>query len=354
MDFPEEGDGCAKFVLQASNFKVFHKAINAIAKISTTLSVEPTKQGSLLVAFKSANFTEKTHIQVDMRIHPEKDNFIMEMLLVNDVKRLYRVRVCDNKRQMPKKLSADKAKMANKLGCSPDTLLPIIEQMRNKSDELVVHAQRERIHFKNYQRDGAEKRTKLISEATWMSAQFNSMNIRRETEINFSAKEFKAILSFASQQGANVTLYFDQPSKGPSSVKMKSMSPKLPIIERGLSATPPPSRRHSMNVTANRVSAMRLNSSKSPAAEQSAFPCISPDWVPDNNDLAMETDFGAVNQPLDDDADRIPASPERPPPNKRDKKYRNFMMSTAHATQHASQRLTQQAWGHETMSRTKS
>ncbi|CAJ0573987.1 unnamed protein product, partial [Mesorhabditis spiculigera] len=265
-----------------------------------------------------------------MRIHPEKDNFIMEMLLVNDVKRLYRVRVCDNKRQMPKKLSADKAKMANKLGCSPDTLLPIIEQMRNKSDELVVHAQRERIHFKNYQRDGAEKRTKLISEATWMSAQFNSMNIRRETEINFSAKE------------------------GPSSAKKKSLSPKQPIIERGLSATPPPSRRQSLNVTANRVSAMRLNSSKSPAAEQSAFPCISPDWVPDNNDLAMETDFGAVNQPLDDDADRIPASPERPPPNKRDKKYRNFMMSTAHATQHASQRLTQQAWGHETMSRTKS
>ncbi|CAJ0565310.1 unnamed protein product, partial [Mesorhabditis spiculigera] len=263
-----------------------------------------------------------------MRIHPEKDNFIMEMLLVNDVKRLYRVRVCDNKRQMPKKLSADKAKMANKLGCSPDTLLPIIEQMRNKSDELVVHAQRERIHFKNYQRDGAEKRTKLISEATWMSAQFNSMNIRRETEINFSAKE------------------------GPSSAKKKSLSPKQPIIERGLSATPPPFTTAIAECYGKSRLSDAIEFQQKPSSRAECF--SFPDWVPDNNDLAMETDFGAVNQPLDDDADRIPASPERPPPNKRDKKYRNFMMSTAHATQHASQRLTQQAWGHETMSRTKS
>ncbi|CAJ0944514.1 unnamed protein product, partial [Mesorhabditis belari] len=164
-----------------------------------------------LSTFKSANFSDRNFLACNFRIDPVKDFFRMEMQLVHEVCRLFQLNFME--RKSIKKAMTDKQKLANLAVCPAETLLPLIDQVQSKIDELIIHAKRDRICIKNFMLQLAEKKRAIKSEATMLRDQFLKLNVRRETEIAFSAKEFKAIIQFASQHSATVSLYFDQPSK---------------------------------------------------------------------------------------------------------------------------------------------
>lgn len=238
-----------------SNVKIFTNAIAALSKLGDELFLRPQQRGMSLRAFnkcrsaygvflladdffsdfdtkclaseaskdcrlsmrtalsifKSAYFVEKNLVSCTLTVDYLGRELHIDFQQTCDVTRSFDVAVME--KHKPFTSDVKKSDLRNAVTVNASEIAAFLNEMHSGYEELMMSAQADKFVFKNFlqlavdRNEGSACRT----EITVQRSCFKRFSVRKPTEISFSMKEFKAILTFARQHACDVNLYFDKP-----------------------------------------------------------------------------------------------------------------------------------------------
>ncbi|CAI4228967.1 unnamed protein product [Auanema sp. JU1783] len=252
---PLEENRYARFVIH-SNHKVFSRAITSLSKLGVDLYIEPNELGlsiktfnktksayglfqfsseffsevdasifsedessnrlcrismkCALSLFKGLQFSEKTFVSCEFRIDPSSDFFIVQLLYAYDVSKTFEINLLET--QTSFRTTVDKTTLQNLTIVTPSILHAILHSL-GSSEEMIIQSTENELILKNYLAHDDDNRRIVKTQAKLSTTHLERHNSVISTEIAVSLKEFMAVLTFADQNNAILSLYYDVPGK---------------------------------------------------------------------------------------------------------------------------------------------
>lgn len=251
----------AQFVVQ-SNLKIMSRSIAALSKISEDVLIEVSDTGlyfkivnrskfcvfrfapeffnscdvsminnrtvnicrlsmkSAQRIFKGVSFGEKNFVGCEFRIDPRAEKLMIKLQMNYDIEKTIHAKLREMGTVLHKP-TYDRSLCRNTTIVPAITLIPILAQM--KADiEVTMIVNQDGLTIRNYHSsDGitmfnmSEQKgcKKVKTETTITINKLTRHKVQMAVEFSFSLKEFLSIVTFADQQGSEVSLYYDLPGK---------------------------------------------------------------------------------------------------------------------------------------------
>ncbi|KAK6745634.1 hypothetical protein RB195_012010 [Necator americanus] len=164
-----------------------------------------------LTIFKSAHFVEKNLVSCTLTVDCLGRELRIDFQHTYDVSRSFDVNVME--RHKPFTSNVDRNDLSNAVTVSASEIASFLNEMHTGREELIMCASDDKFVFKNYVpcEDETNEGFACRTEITVLKSCFKGFAVQKPSEISFSMKEFKAIITFARQHSCDVSLFFEKP-----------------------------------------------------------------------------------------------------------------------------------------------
>ncbi|XP_023232946.1 cell cycle checkpoint control protein RAD9A-like [Centruroides sculpturatus] len=133
--------------IQCSGVKVLGKAVHALSRIGDEIHLETSKDGSLLIAFKSSTMIEKTIDTCSLELNNNYDNFIINNYCKHDLIKSYHLHLIENEAL---EATFEKNDYKNTILAQSRMILKSIQNFHATVEEITLILNNEKVVMKNY------------------------------------------------------------------------------------------------------------------------------------------------------------------------------------------------------------
>ncbi|XP_067132174.1 cell cycle checkpoint control protein RAD9A isoform X2 [Centruroides vittatus] len=180
--------------IQCSGVKVLGKAVHALSRIGDEIYLETSKDGSLLIAFKSSTMIEKTIDTCSLELNNHYDNFIINNYCKHDLIKSYHLHLIENEALEE---IFEKSDYKNKILAQSRMILKSIQNFHATVEEITLILNDEKVVMKNYVDDEPDPNQVIHTELSFEKEEFELYQLETEIVITFCLKELRAVVNFA-------------------------------------------------------------------------------------------------------------------------------------------------------------
>ncbi|KHJ79643.1 Rad9, partial [Oesophagostomum dentatum] len=164
-----------------------------------------------LTIFKSAHFVEKNLVSCKLTVDCLGEDLHIDFEHTYDISRSFDVNVMEIHKAFA--TNVNRNDLLNAVTVSALDIASFLNEMHTGREELIMRAQEDKVVFKNYVpcEDDTSEGFGCRTEITVQKSCFKHYAVQKASEVSFSLKEFKSIITFARQHSCDVSLFFDRP-----------------------------------------------------------------------------------------------------------------------------------------------